>query len=348
MSVPRPSGGGSGDVTGPGSSTDNAIARFNGLTGKIIQNSLATLSDTGQLDTPGPVNVTGGGNALNVTGNISADSIATFPYFSFGVPKVGVLTGNDTFSIEWTPSGGYLDTSDVGIARSGIGVAKITDGSTGDGSLNTLSVIFSGGPTDTTGAGSPEGVVTAVVGSTFRRTDGGTNTTLYRKESGAGNTGWVAVSNAGGGSSNYVQKVSAELTTSASTSTAIPYDNTKPTSSEGAEALTVTITPTNASSILEVRGIIHLSSSVVGRVFATLFVDSETDCRRTYMGRSAASGDCLAIPILFTMVAGTTSPITFRLRYGAASGTTVVNDPQGAPMFDETLITQLIAEETLP
>jgi hypothetical protein len=45
------------------------------------------------------------------------------------------------------------------------------------------------------GTGSPEGVVTASRGSLFLRTDGGTNTTMYRKETGdATNTGWVAVS----------------------------------------------------------------------------------------------------------------------------------------------------------
>lgn len=42
------------------------------------------------------------------------------------------------------------------------------------------------------GSGTPEGVVTAVVGSTFQRSDGGASTTLYVKQSGAGNTGWVA------------------------------------------------------------------------------------------------------------------------------------------------------------
>ena len=44
----------------------------------------------------------------------------------------------------------------------------------------------------TGGSGSPEGVVTAAVGALYTRTDGGANTTLYVKESGAGNTGWVA------------------------------------------------------------------------------------------------------------------------------------------------------------
>ncbi len=42
------------------------------------------------------------------------------------------------------------------------------------------------------GAGSPEGVITAGIGSIYQRTDGGANTSLYVKESGTGNTGWVA------------------------------------------------------------------------------------------------------------------------------------------------------------
>jgi hypothetical protein len=37
----------SGDVSGPASSTDNAIARFDGVTGKLIQNSVTTIDDTG-------------------------------------------------------------------------------------------------------------------------------------------------------------------------------------------------------------------------------------------------------------------------------------------------------------
>jgi hypothetical protein len=41
------------------------------------------------------------------------------------------------------------------------------------------------------GAGTPEGAVTAPVGSLFTRTDGGPLSTLYVKESGTGNTGWV-------------------------------------------------------------------------------------------------------------------------------------------------------------
>ena len=42
------------------------------------------------------------------------------------------------------------------------------------------------------GAGTPESVVNAGIGSVWHRKDGGANTCLYIKESGAGSTGWIA------------------------------------------------------------------------------------------------------------------------------------------------------------
>jgi hypothetical protein len=42
-------GGGSGDVNGPASSTDNALARFDGTGGKTLQNSVVIVSDSGQI-----------------------------------------------------------------------------------------------------------------------------------------------------------------------------------------------------------------------------------------------------------------------------------------------------------
>ena len=38
-----------GDVVGPSSATDNAVARFDTTTGKLIQNSVVTISDAGQI-----------------------------------------------------------------------------------------------------------------------------------------------------------------------------------------------------------------------------------------------------------------------------------------------------------
>jgi len=42
----------SGGVTGPSPSTDNAIARFNGITGSVLQNSLVIIDDSGNITLP--------------------------------------------------------------------------------------------------------------------------------------------------------------------------------------------------------------------------------------------------------------------------------------------------------
>jgi len=42
------------------------------------------------------------------------------------------------------------------------------------------------------GSGTPESSITASVGSLYLNKSGGASTTLYIKESGTGNTGWIA------------------------------------------------------------------------------------------------------------------------------------------------------------
>jgi len=65
-------GGGSGDVVGPASSTDNALARFDTTTGKLLQNSVGILSDTGAISGLTDISASGsvtlsGGTANGVT-----------------------------------------------------------------------------------------------------------------------------------------------------------------------------------------------------------------------------------------------------------------------------------------
>jgi len=48
-----------GDVVGPASATDNAISRFDATTGKLIQNSLVTVSDTGAISAPVDASISG-------------------------------------------------------------------------------------------------------------------------------------------------------------------------------------------------------------------------------------------------------------------------------------------------
>ena len=71
-------------------------------------------------------------------------------------------------------------------------VAVLGSTSTGYNAIQMYNNASGAGGSIMTGSGTPEGAVSATVGSLFMRTDGGTGTSLYVKESGTGNTGWVA------------------------------------------------------------------------------------------------------------------------------------------------------------
>jgi hypothetical protein len=104
-------------------------------------------------------------------------------------------------SIEWGPGDG---TTDAGIKRISAGALGVTGDLRPAGSTQTLGeagapwpTIYFGKPfpnqcTFTSGSGSPNGVVTANPGSIYTNNAGGAGTTLYVKESGTGNTGWIA------------------------------------------------------------------------------------------------------------------------------------------------------------
>lgn len=61
-----------GDVAGPASATDEALVRFNGTTGKLIQNSTITLSDGGALTFPDNVRQTFNPGATNAGLNVGS------------------------------------------------------------------------------------------------------------------------------------------------------------------------------------------------------------------------------------------------------------------------------------
>lgn len=64
-------GAGSGDVVGPASSTDEAVCRFDGTTGKLAQNSVVGISDTGAVTGVTSLSLSGaisGGTTFSGTG----------------------------------------------------------------------------------------------------------------------------------------------------------------------------------------------------------------------------------------------------------------------------------------
>lgn len=80
----------------------------------------------------------------------------------------------------------YLRVDDVvgrTLLKSGSGLTQLYSSQLSLANQSTVSFF--------TGSGTPEGVVTAGTGSLYLRTNGGAGTSLYIKETGAGNTGWV-------------------------------------------------------------------------------------------------------------------------------------------------------------
>ena len=78
-------GDGVGDVSGPGLSVDNAVARFDGTSGKIIQNSATTLDDIGNLSLGGSIsgqnaNLAGSlfGQNATLSNQLTAANVSTF------------------------------------------------------------------------------------------------------------------------------------------------------------------------------------------------------------------------------------------------------------------------------
>ena len=94
-------GSGTGNVIGPASATDNALARFDGTTGKLIQNSVVTVDDTtGNMAGVGTLTVGGaltyGGvtltNNVTGTGKMVLDSSPILVTPNLGTPSTLVGT----------------------------------------------------------------------------------------------------------------------------------------------------------------------------------------------------------------------------------------------------------------
>jgi hypothetical protein len=96
----------------------------------------------------------------------------------------------------WSALPYWQPGTDAEAVRDVIGAAlEAADGLrvTVDDAGNTITVgLATGRSLPLTGEGSPEGEVSAAVGTLYLRSDGGAGTTLYVKETGAGDTGWAA------------------------------------------------------------------------------------------------------------------------------------------------------------
>lgn len=175
----------------------NAAARYIRFKGGIIQLAQEhgmLVDDCDGLDFDGTLFTDNGQKTSN-----TYDGIIVAPgseNFSFRGVRAGDLL--------WNGTGGFLHRQRHGIhIVAGVNTtyviegcdlrnnlsANLNDGGTGHKRINNSG---SGMVGEFSGTGTPEGAITAGIGSRYYRADGGAGTTFYVKESGTGNTGWIA------------------------------------------------------------------------------------------------------------------------------------------------------------
>lgn len=130
--------------------------------------------------------------------------------------------------------------------------------------------------------------------------------------------------------------------------TVLPGDDTIPQNTEGDEYMTLAITPTNASNILEIDVVWQGTNSVATYLAVALFQDSTAGALAVGFGYTA-SGANLVITFRYCMTAGTTSATTFKVRAGgSAAGTTTFNGFGGARKYGGVLASSITITEYLP
>lgn len=121
---------------------------------------------------------------LSINAKLTAAQLKTYMY-AFAVPALFAFGANAAeVKVETT-----ANTNSIVTIRSNNSVRGYF------GWLSSRFGLFNGNarPSIAWGAGTPEGAVIGDIGAVYMRTDGGANTTLYVKESGAAtNTGWIA------------------------------------------------------------------------------------------------------------------------------------------------------------
>lgn len=148
-----------------------------------------------------------------------------------------------------------------------------------------------------------------------------------------GTAGQVLTSGGAGADPSYqdsvaviMQRVEATPNTTYTTSTVvIPIDDTIPQSTEGAEIVTLAITPMSTTSKLVVEMSCGLGGASPGAFISfALFRDSAANALTSCL-YGDAGGYQSGMYLRHSVVSGSLTPTTFKIRFGPSSGTASVN-----------------------
>ncbi|MDI1228371.1 MAG: hypothetical protein PSY14_11860 [bacterium] len=142
-----------------------------------------------------------------------------------------------------------------------------------------------------------------------------------------------------------IQSVAATYATNADLSSTIPNDDSIPQSSEGTEILTVSITPTSASSTIEIDFRAMGSAAGTASLIAALFKDSGANA----LAASAGVAGSVTLPgplgLIYQESAGSTSARTYKIRVGANTGTCRLNGTTSARLYGGASAAMLVVRE---
>jgi hypothetical protein len=128
----------------------------------------------------------------------------------------------------------------------------------------------------------------------------------------------------------------------------IPADNSIPQITEGDQYMSLTFTPTNAASTLEISVTFNAAIASGSYTIAALFVVGTSNALKSVFTAIAANSGA-NLSMFHSQVAGTTSPLTFTVRGGAAAAATMYfNGASGSPFFGGTIASQITIKEYLP
>jgi len=131
-------------------------------------------------------------------------------------------------------------------------------------------------------------------------------------------------------------------------STAIPYDDSLPQSTEGDQYLSLSITPKSATSTLVIDICINVSSNVQDNPVVALFQDSTADAIGAWVAQVSDANAIDVVRAQRTMTSGTTSATTFKVRVGTtAGGTITVNGYGGARKLGGAMWSSIVIREVL-
>ena len=147
-------------------------------------------------------------------------------------------------------------------------------------------------------------------------------------------------------SGRLVQVVNTQDGTLATGTTVMPLDDTIPQNTEGDQYMSLAITPTNASNILEITVTWIGSHSAAGAVYGVGLFQDSTAAALAVGAASGGSGAIIPITFKHRMTAGTASATTFKVRAGGhLAGTTSFNGSGGVRRYGGVMASSITIKE---